>query len=149
MKAKEFWNCLCEEFGYRLFSGVQCVGFKNLYDTMRSDFLHYIPASNENIATGIISGAKLAGVKGAVLISSSRVAKIMENVSSFNNKYKIPILFIVYNETENLEELLSLYNVFYRYFSKNLRKDFKSLVDKIEKESTTAVCVVNRGFFNQ
>lgn len=68
IKAKEFWNFLCEEMDYRLFSGVPCLDFKPLYDKMSSKFMHYIPAVNEYSAFGIAIGTAVPGIKAGVLI---------------------------------------------------------------------------------
>ena len=36
VKAKEFWNYLCGELGYKFFSGVACPGLSPLYKEMDS-----------------------------------------------------------------------------------------------------------------
>lgn len=145
MKANEFWKCLCDKFNYRLFAGVQCSGFNKLYDTMKSDFLHYVPTAKENIAIGVISGARLAGVNGAVLMSSHKVCNIADWLSSFNLNYRVPILILMYNNDNNIDKLLSLYNISYRYLGTDFYKDIRYIINKMNKLSTPGVCIINKG----
>ena len=98
VKAKEFWDYLCNELDYRFFTGVPCNGLKPLYDTMNPDFLHYVPAVNERVAIGMASGASLSGVKSGVLISVANIHAVYEPLFNFVNEYKIPFLILVYNE---------------------------------------------------
>lgn len=98
VEAKEFWNYLCEELDYRFFAGVACEGLKPLYDKMSSEFMHYIPAVNEKVALGMVNGARLAGVKGAVLMSADHLLDVINSVLLFNKEYKIPALIICYDE---------------------------------------------------
>lgn len=71
VKATEFWNFLCEEMDYRLFSGVPCLELKPLYDKMSPKFLHYMPATDERAAFGIALGAAMSDVKTGVLVKSN------------------------------------------------------------------------------
>jgi len=95
IKAKIFWDKLCSELGYRFFTGIPIAEFKVLYNTMAIDFMHFIPAVDEVRALGLVSGASLSGVKGAVLMSSRAFDNIKAQMDNFNIKYNIPILFIV------------------------------------------------------
>jgi len=98
VKAKEFWDYLCNGLDYRFFTGVPCNGLKPLYNTMNPDFLHYVPAVNERVAVGMASGASLSGVKSGVLISATNIHAVCEPLVNFVNEYKIPFLILVYNE---------------------------------------------------
>jgi hypothetical protein len=104
VKAKEFWDYLCNELDYRFFSGIPCLGLKSLYDEMSPKFMHYIPAANERIALGLVSGAWLSGTKGAVLISSTNILEVINLLKNFNNEYKIPILIICYADNYDWAE---------------------------------------------
>ena len=105
VKAKEFWNYLCNELDYRFFAGVVCKGLKPLYDKMSPDFLHYIPAVNERVALGLASGASLSGVKSGILINVDGIYSIYEPLINFVNDYKIPFLILAYNENGRKIEL--------------------------------------------
>ena len=98
VKAKDFWSYLCEELDYRFFTGVACKGLKPLYDKMDSKFMHYIPAVNEKVALGLVNGARLAGVKGAILISANYLLDVSNTLLSFNKQYEVPALIICYDE---------------------------------------------------
>lgn len=99
IKAKEFWQVLCEDLNYRFFSGVACGGFNSLFKSMSPEFMHYIPAANEKIALGLASGASVAGFKSAILISDRMFTDIIYTVNDLNFKYKIPLLIIAFSET--------------------------------------------------
>ena len=68
VKAKDFLNYLCKELDYRFFAGVACPGLSPLYKKMDSEFMHYVPAVNERIGLGLVSGAYMAGYKGCLLM---------------------------------------------------------------------------------
>ncbi len=98
VKAKDFWDYLCEELGYRFFAGVACRGLKPLYGSMNSKFMHYIPAVDEKVALGLVNGARIAGVKGAVLMSANYLLDVSNTLLSFNKQYEVPALIICYDE---------------------------------------------------
>ena len=97
VKAKDFWDYLCMDLGYRFFSGVVCPGLMPLYRKMSSDFMHYIPAANERIALGLVSGAYMSGFKGGVLMEGKSLSDI-QRLLNFNLTNKIPLLIIGYGE---------------------------------------------------
>jgi sulfopyruvate decarboxylase TPP-binding subunit len=98
VKAKDFWSYLCEELDYRFFAGVACEGLKPLYNKMSSEFLHYVPAVDEKVALGLVNGARIAGVKGAVLMSADYLLDISNTLLSFNKQYEVPTLILCYDE---------------------------------------------------
>ena len=103
VKAKEFWSYLCEDLEYRFFSGVACPGLLPLYKGMSSEIMHYVPAANEKIALGLVSGAYLAGFKGCVLMDMRFITDI-QRLLKFNLDYKIPLLIVGYgNNNSNLK----------------------------------------------
>ena len=91
VKAKDFLEYLCNNLKYRMFAGVPCKGLDNLYNEMNSDFMHYIPAVNEQIAVGIVNGAFLAGTNSAVFMDADKIIKLDLDFNVFNS---IPILII-------------------------------------------------------
>jgi sulfopyruvate decarboxylase TPP-binding subunit len=95
VKAKDFWNYLCEELDYRFFAGVACPGLSPLYKKMDSKFMHYIPAVNEKIGLGLVSGAYMAGYKGALLMDMAFAYDITSFIR-FNVNNRIPLLIIGY-----------------------------------------------------
>ncbi len=98
VKAKDFWEYLCNELDYRFFSGVPCRGLKPLYDKMSSEFMYYVPAVNEKTALGLVNGARLSGVKGAVLMHGDNIVDILNLLLAFNKEYKVPALIICYDD---------------------------------------------------
>lgn len=98
VKAKDFWEYLCNELDYRFFSGVPCEGLKPLYDNMSPEFMHYIPAVNEKTALGLVNGARLAGTKSAVLMHGDNIIDVINLLLSFNKEYEVPALIICYDE---------------------------------------------------
>lgn len=134
VKAKEFWEYLCGELDYRFFSGVVCNGLKPLYDSMNPEFMHYIPAVNEKVALGIINGARLAGVKGAVLMDGKYLNDIITTLELFNLEYKVPAFIICYGELKKL--------------SKNFivgKSDLGNLIKKLEKGSKPGIFFIGKG----
>lgn len=144
MKEKELLNCLCNEFNYRLFAGMPYIGFKKLYDSMDSNIMHYIPTAKENIAVGIISGARLAGVNGVVLINASKICNIVDWLLSFNFVYKVPILILAYDNYYNLDKLLPLYNIDFKHLSEDgFKDDIECVTEKMMDISVPIVGVVS------
>lgn len=94
--AKEFWNYLCEDLKYRFFSGVPCLEFRSLYNTMSSKFMHYIPAVDVNVALAISSGVRLAGMKSGVLFHIRDLSKMASVLYNFNTVYRLPVLLICF-----------------------------------------------------
>ncbi len=103
MKAKKFWEFMCDTLGFRFYTGTPMYEFKKLFDTMKSDVLHYVPTVNEEVALGLVSGAYLSGIKGAVFMSSVYFDKLNLSIKGFNEKHNIPILLIVENDYNPLE----------------------------------------------
>lgn len=119
VKAKDFWDYLCNSLGYRFYSGVPCVQLNTLYNKMGPGFLHYVPAVNEQIAVSLSSGAFLAGVKSAVLMSIDNIDRLDLD---FNRKNLVPILFIVGSVDNKLPK--DVYGI-------QLSDDFVACLDEI------------------
>lgn len=118
VRIDEFLSSLCVDLNYRLFSGVPTKTLKVLYDNMSSEFMHYIPAIDEIIALGIISGAFISGYKGAVILGNNRLNVVENQLNMFNLYNHIPTLFItdgdvsidlpVWRLSGGLEELVDI-----------------------------------------
>lgn len=97
VKAKDFWECICNELNYRFFSGIPSEGLDPLYLKMDSKFMHYIPAISTHTAIGMANGAVIAGVKSAVFLDASKINNINIDFNIFNN---IPLLIIASGEDD-------------------------------------------------
>jgi len=94
VKVTDFLNCLCYDFNYRLFSGVPTKGLKIIYDNMDPEAMLYIPAVDESVALGIISGAFISGYKGAVVLDHRRFNVVHTQMCLFNVPNSVCTLFI-------------------------------------------------------
>jgi len=142
VKAKEFWDYLCNELDYRFFSGVPCEGLKPLYDTMNIDFMYYVPAVNENVALGMSSGAQLAGTKSAILIDINNIYSLYNSLFNFNNLYEIPVLIIAY-KSKNSKINIDIPN---KEMSKTrFKPGLKKFIETMEMEEIPGVFVIKEG----
>jgi sulfopyruvate decarboxylase TPP-binding subunit len=94
-KAKDFWQHICVDLGFKLFTGVPCKEFKDLYDTMYGDVMHYIPATSELVALGMVNGYWFTGQLGAVLCPSELLHNLVPTLVSFNVAHRVPALVLV------------------------------------------------------
>ncbi len=139
VKARDFWDYLCGELDYRFFAGVACRGLSPLYKKMNSKFMHYVPAANERIALGLISGAYIAGLKGCLLMDM----KFKDDISSFlkfNVGYRIPFLVIGYSELEE-EKLIYDFPTTY-ILDGEFKDDVQRVAAKSESESVPGLIVI-------
>jgi len=143
VKAKEFWDYLCKDLEYRFFSGVACPGLSPLYKKMNSEIMHYIPAVNERVALGLVSGAYLAGHKGALLIDMEFAYDVTSFIK-FNLTHKIPLLVIGYGDKNSV-----LAYDFPRAIitTNDFRKEIGFVVKKIEREKVPGLIVIGQGVF--
>lgn len=156
VKAKDFWDYLCNELDYRFFAGVPCKGLKFLYDNMNPEFMHYIPAANERIALGLVSGAWLAGVKGALFMDGNNIMDIMNLLLSFNKKYKVPALIICYDEKYYWAKQTSITSLLLVNFKvmkmdddvqegQTFRDNLDIVIKGIEKEKKSGIFFIGKG----
>lgn len=96
VRIKDFWKYICEDFNYRLFSGVPCRGLSLLYNTMNAKFMHYMPPTTDLVALNLINGARVAGTKGVLLIDESNILNITNSIKYLNMEYGIPLLILMY-----------------------------------------------------
>lgn len=142
VKAKEFWDCLCNDLDYRFFAGVPCEGLKSLYKEMSSEFMHYIPAAREDIALSLVSGSYFGGIKGGILVHIDSVIDLFRQVSKFNFKHNIPFLMIVYTDDSNKSLPFRVSSV---KLTENFKSDLKKSVGNIEKTGKPCALVVEEG----
>lgn len=88
---KDFWITLCKDFNYRFFAGIPFKEAEELYSSMDSEIMHYVPASNEHIALNLATGSRTSGFKSGVILNSRLINKLD---LSFNFDFEVPILFI-------------------------------------------------------
>ena len=100
IKATEFWNFLCDDMNYRMFSGVPCLDFRPLYDKMSPKFMHYVPAVNEKSAFGIVTGAATSGVLAGVIVDSEYLNWGVEWID-FCKKNKNHIVILTNNKVNH------------------------------------------------
>jgi len=82
--------------GFNFATGVPCSIFKDiiLYLSSHSD-IPYIPATREDEALGIATGAYLGGKKPVVFMQNSGLGSAINPLSSLNMLYRIPILLLI------------------------------------------------------
>jgi len=141
VKAIEFWNYLCKELDYRFFAGVACEGLSSLYKKMNANIMHYIPAANERIALGLVSGAQVAGFKAGLLLDM-RFAYDLTSMLEFNVSHRIPFLVVGYSEKEahlvyDFPEASILDN--------NYQDALKQVTSKSESELVPGLVVIGKG----
>ena len=99
VKAKDFWGYLCVDLEYRFFAGVACPGLLPLYKSMDPEIMHYVPAVNERVALGLVSGVYAGGFKGGLLLDLNFMSDI-QRFLNFNYEYKIPFIIIGYGDNK-------------------------------------------------
>lgn len=146
VEAKAFWEYLCNELEYRVFSGTPCLEFKPLYDSMDSDIMHYIPAIKENIGLGIMSGVAMIGWKAGVLLHIDNTYSILDWLEKFSLKYKIPLMIFIYREEHNvlLDKFISMNKINKIELGDNYKRQLKSLSSKIEKNLLPGIVFIGK-----
>jgi hypothetical protein len=119
---KDFWTTICEELGYRFFTGIPFVEATPLYKGMNPDMMHYIPAAHEDVAIKLATGTSISGFNSAVLLDIDKIKKVSLD---FNEKYSVPLLFI----TNKAEKIKGLY----------VTDDLEKAVTYIEDKGKSAV----------
>ncbi len=95
MTTPEFCSML-KSHGFDFSTGVPCSILKDiiLYLSSRPD-IPYIPATREDEALGIATGAYLAGKKPIVLMQNSGLGSAINPLASLDMLYKIPMLLLI------------------------------------------------------
>ncbi|MBI3316344.1 MAG: sulfopyruvate decarboxylase subunit alpha [Candidatus Omnitrophica bacterium] len=82
--------------GFNFFSGVPCSLLGALIENLAQKKPSlYVPATREDAAIGMASGAYLAGKQPAVLMQNSGLGYSLNVLTSLNLIYKIPVLCLI------------------------------------------------------
>jgi tRNA(Phe) wybutosine-synthesizing methylase Tyw3 len=133
VKAKEFWNFICNDLEYRFFAGMPTSEFVGLYDAMDPEIMHYIPASNSQVALNLCSGAYVSGFKSAAILPSNYLDSLD---FSFILKNDLSALIITDSMIKISETTTSVF--------KSL-KGLKTFTEKIEREKGIGILVSSGG----
>lgn len=92
---KDFCTIL-EEKNFDFFTGVPCSILKDVINYLSKDpDIPYIPATREDEALGIATGAYLAGKKPVVLMQNSGLGNSIGALTSLDILYEIPMLLLI------------------------------------------------------
>ena len=92
---KDFCTMLKEK-GFDFFTGVPCSIFKEVINYLLAEpDIPYVPATREDEALGIATGAYLAGKKPVVLMQNSGLGSSISALSSLVLLYEISILLLI------------------------------------------------------
>jgi sulfopyruvate decarboxylase subunit alpha len=95
VSASEFCSML-KGHGFDFFTGVPCTILKDIIICLSSDpEVPYIPATREDEAIGIATGACLAGRRPLVLMQNSGLGSSINPLASLDMLYKIPLLMLI------------------------------------------------------
>ena len=84
------------ETGFDFFTGVPCSILKDVINYLSEDpDSPYIPATREDEAIGIATGAYLAGKKPVVLMQNSGLGNTIGTLASLVQLYEIPLLLLI------------------------------------------------------
>jgi phosphonopyruvate decarboxylase len=96
MVTKKDFCTMLREKGFDFFTGVPCSILKDVINYLYKDpDISYIPATREDEALGIATGAYLAGKKPVVLMQNSGLGSSIGALSSLDLLYEIPILLLI------------------------------------------------------
>lgn len=85
-----------KERGFNFFTGVPCSILKDVINYLSEDpDVPYIPATREDEAIGIATGAYLAGKKPVVLMQNSGLGNSIGTLASLVLLYEIPLLLLI------------------------------------------------------
>lgn len=92
---KDFCTMLKEQ-GFDFFTGVPCSILKGVINYLsEAPDVPYIPATREDEAIGIATGAYLAGKKPVVLMQNSGLGNSIGTLASLVLLYEIPLLLLI------------------------------------------------------
>lgn len=87
---------LLREHGFDFSIGIPCSIFKDVINHLLTDSdILYIPATREDEAIGIATGAYLAGKKPVVLMQNSGLGNSIGTLASLVLLYEIPMLLLI------------------------------------------------------
>jgi len=157
--AAQFCSAL-KSHGFNFSSGVPCSILKDVIHHLSVDpEMTYIPATREDEALGIATGAYLAGKKPIVLMQNSGLGNSINVLASLAILYKIPILMLIswrgYKGEDAPEhfimgtstiKLLEDIGIPTQIVSEETpEKAISSLIKEIEKKQIPAAMILRRG----
>lgn len=93
--AKEFCGIL-KSHGFDFYTGVPCTILKDIIICLSSDAeMPYVPATREDEAMGIATGAYLAGKKPVVMMQNSGLGSSINPLASLDILYRIPLFLLI------------------------------------------------------
>jgi len=96
MVTTEYFCTVLKEKGFDFFTGLPCSILKDVINCLTSDpQVPYIPATREDEAIGIATGAYLAGRKPVVLMQNSGLGSVIGPLASLDILYEIPMLLLI------------------------------------------------------
>lgn len=129
MKAKDFYDLMCNKLNYRFFSGMPFKEVKFLFLGMSPDFMHYVPATKPDSALGMAYGVRAAGFKSCVILDR-------ECVDGLSFGFPLPIIIIT-NEPSN--------NVSDNFYLKDDSISLEAFVTRSEKGKTPVTISIGDG----
>ena len=95
VSASQFCGML-KSYGFNFCTGVPCTILKDIILCLSSDLdLPYIPATREDEAMGIATGAYLAGKQPVVMMQNSGLGSSINPLASLDILYRIPMLLLI------------------------------------------------------
>jgi sulfopyruvate decarboxylase subunit alpha len=95
VSARQFCDVL-KKYGFNFCTGVPCTILKDIILCLSSDAdLPYIPATREDEAMGIATGACLAGKQPVVMMQNSGLGSSINPLASLDILYRIPMLLLI------------------------------------------------------
>lgn len=146
--------------GFYFYSGVPCSILKNIIFHLSSDpEVIYVPATREDEALGIATGACLGRKKPVVLMQNSGLGNSINALSSLDILYEFPILMIIswrgYQGKDAPEhmimgssmiDLLKILKIPTKVLSKeNAEDEINDLIKVMEEENTPVALILKRG----
>jgi sulfopyruvate decarboxylase subunit alpha len=96
MVTTKYFCTVLKEKGFDFFTGVPCSILKDVINYLANDpQVPYIPATREDEAIGIATGAYLAGRKPVVLMQNSGLGDSISALTSLDILYEIPIFLLI------------------------------------------------------
>lgn len=141
-------------------SGVPCSIFSGLIERLEADEnIRYIHASREDEGLAIASGARLGGMRGAVLLQNSGLGSIINPLASLNLLYRIPVLLLISwrgyqgkDAPEHLimgattERILDILDIPFMVPERDsLEKALTEILDKMEDTGLPVALIIKRG----
>ena len=95
VNASQFCGML-KSHGFNFYTGVPCTILKDIILCLSSDpDLPYIPATREDEAMGMATGAYLAGKQPVVMMQNSGLGSSINPLASLDILYRIPMLLLI------------------------------------------------------